>query len=542
VIWAYDKITIQFNCGDLLKHSFFLVIPKQQSNPQRLKEFEEKILQQWISELPIANLGLATRLIYDFILEFNTLAMPSQLRFDTLELLRPSLLTIEDYLRSKLINSDFPKDENDQKVLKLLVALQRQFTIGHWIVVKELTEHESRWFKSKNAAISIQRTIKGLGNIIVSHFIMAMRVPDWVWMDVHSLYKLSVKTKKNTIQVVNWDNNSVNKTSSAEDCYLQILMLSLADSSGLMQKEIRQVYRFTETVCPLISLKTAPVTHQAQQCIILTDEDKAPFFQNQSDVTDAIQASSGANAIALYLDFTNLYQALAHKKISINTSQTRFGVRNYLSDTDEAITQELLDYLQQRWSGISLQSDLLFNDRLDRYVAIGLTASSKLQKKQEQISDDQEFFVHSISNQLLSGVFKKNSVLSIGSLISFRKADTPQPKRTLAVVNRLVVEKERGRISFGVQLLTHQFMSVGYLKFGPQAEEHFKNALVYKGEEEKAKNYIIMDTFVFKEDDIIQLFLNQDQFPIILKNKKNIALGYWQFECFRVSKKDISHY
>ena len=130
--------------GDLLKHSFFLVIPKQQNNPQRLREFEEKILQQWISELPVANLGLATRLIYDFILEFNALAMPSQLRFDTLELLRPSLLMVEEYLRSKLTKNLFPKDENDQKVLKLLVALQRQFTIGYWIVVKELTENESR--------------------------------------------------------------------------------------------------------------------------------------------------------------------------------------------------------------------------------------------------------------------------------------------------------------------------------------------------------------------------------------------------------------
>jgi cyclic-di-GMP-binding protein len=299
--------------GDLLKHSFFLVIPKQQNNPQRLREFEEKILQQWISELPVANLGLATRLIYDFILEFNALAMPSQLRFDTLELLRPSLLMVEEYLRSKLTKNLFPKDENDQKVLKLLVALQRQFTIGYWIVVKELTENESRWFKSKNAAISMQRTIKGLGNIIVSYLIMGMRMPDWVWIDLHALYFLSVKTKKNAIQVVNWDNNAIKKTSSPEECYLQILLLSLADSSGMLQKEIIMVHRFIETVCPLVRISTGPVLMGEHECIVVTEEDEPPYFRHINDSKEIAQSLRKDMPAVLYLDFRVLNKALLDK-------------------------------------------------------------------------------------------------------------------------------------------------------------------------------------------------------------------------------------
>jgi len=72
--------------GAQLKNSFYLVIPKQLTANQRLKEYEAKALQHWIAELPAANPGLVTRLIHDFIIEFNAIEMGAQLRLDALEL------------------------------------------------------------------------------------------------------------------------------------------------------------------------------------------------------------------------------------------------------------------------------------------------------------------------------------------------------------------------------------------------------------------------------------------------------------------------
>jgi hypothetical protein len=264
-----------------VKNSFFLVIPAQQNNPQRLKEFETKALQQWIAELPTANPSLATRLLHDFLLDFNTVEMALQLRLDALELLRPSVHDIEDYLRSRLIKAGFPKEENDKKILTVLISIEKECTIGYWMVLKELTKREVGWFQGKNAALTIQRCIKGLGSIIVSHFIMGMPIPDWVWIDLHSLYNLSVKIKNDTTKVNN-DAQS-GKPSSPEECYRQILMLSLADPTGLMQKEILLVYSFIDTIGSLISLKKEPVSGQQIQCVVLTDEDKAPHYQYEAN-------------------------------------------------------------------------------------------------------------------------------------------------------------------------------------------------------------------------------------------------------------------
>lgn len=517
-----------------MKHSFFLVIPKQKNNPQRIKELDEKILKQWISQLPIANTALASRLVYDFILEFNSLLMPAQLRLDTLELLRPSFLIIEDYLCSSLVKSGFPKDSNDHKALTLLVVLQRQITIGYWIALKEITNHDIGWFQGKSAALSIHRSIKGLSDIVVSYFIMGMPVPDWIWMDLHSLYKLSVKIKKNGTQVPLNDPAQVHKTSTPEECYLQIILLSLADPTGLMQKEIKLVYGFIQSIGPLISLKQKPVANQSEQCLILTDGDKPPCFEMQMDPVNK-EADETSSAI-LYIDFTGLYQAFEQGKIFFNTTQVRFSRMKSLENKEEKITAELLDYLKQRWLGVELKSAPLFSDRLDRLFAIGLMPTFKLQERQgKAIEDGMEFLGHSVSAQLLSCVFKQAGVLSVGSLVSFRKVDAPEHNRTLGVVNKLVVEKTAGQISFGLQFLTDHLVVVNYLDRNSAHHDRPKNALLYHCGEQKGKSYLITDSFILKDNEIVRLLIEQGEFSVMLKNKKNIGLGYWQFECIKVA-------
>jgi phage major head subunit gpT-like protein len=55
------------------------------------------------------------------------------------------------------------------------------------------------------------------------------------------------------------------------------------------------------------------------------------------------------------------------------------------------------------------------------------------------------------------------------------------------------------------------------------------------------KSYIITASFMLKDGDIIRMMMNNDDFPVVLSNRKNVGLGYWQFECRRVAaEKDKS--
>jgi len=158
-----------------VKNSFFLVIPAQEAKPERLKEFEPKALAQWLFELPTANPGLATRLIQEFLIDFNTIKMPCQLRLDALEQIRPKVLIIEEYLRTRLMKAAFPKEENDLKILQVLTSIERELTIGYWMVLKELTHRQISWFQGKNLVLALQRCIKGLNSVVLSHYLMGIR-------------------------------------------------------------------------------------------------------------------------------------------------------------------------------------------------------------------------------------------------------------------------------------------------------------------------------------------------------------------------------
>ena len=531
-----------------MKNSYFLVIPKQQKNPSRLREFEDAALTSWIAELPAANMGLATRLMHDFIIDFNAIEMPSPLRLNALELLRPSILMIEDYLRSRLMRAGYPKEENDQKILSVLVAIEREFAIGYWIVAKDLTRRAVGWFQGKSTALALQRCIKGLSGIVISHFIMGMPIPDWVWMDLHSLYKLSVKIDKNAIKIAS-DTNQIAKSNSPEDCYLQILLLSLVDPTGLMQKEILLVDRFIETIISLVSLKSTPMCGYSMQCVVFTDEDKPPFYQEN--------VTSKKDSSVLYIDFSRLQKVLEHKEKLIDITDARFSSVQMQKNTDGKLTGELLDYLEQRWAGISLQGEPLFSDRLNRYIAIGLASTLDLQDVTD-VRDKKalEFLAQSESDKLLSCVFIQTGVLSVGTLVSFRKTDMLEHNRLLGVVDKIVVTKQSGKIIFGMKLIAPQFISVEYNQFfdppvsngsgtasnsttsnnsATQATIDLKKGLFYATNEQE---YIITDTFMLKDDDTLRIHpANNESFSATLKNRKNVGLGYWQFECIRIREK-----
>lgn len=513
-----------------MKNSFFLVIPPQQSLPHRSKEFEAKALQSWLDELPTANPSLATRLLHDFLIDFNSLELPLTLRLDALETLRSTVLDIEEYLRSRLIRTGFPKEENDKKILSVLVSIEKEFTIGYWMVLRELTKRDLGWFQGKNAALAIQRCIKGLGNIVVSHFIMGVPVPDWVWIDLHSLYNLSITIKQSNTKVTNGQTQT-NKSSSPEECYRQILMLSLSDPTGLMQKELLLVYHFIETINHLVGIRKEPVAGQAIQCLVLMDEDKAPHYQHEIKKADAA---------TLYLDFNKLFKAFKQKAKLINVAEARFSSIHPLKNDNQKPSTELLDYLEQRWMGVDLQSVPLFSDRGDRYIAVGLEAAYELQSALGPISEkDLEIQVLSASDRLLFGFFEKSGLLSVGSLVSFRRIDSSGQKRALGIVNKIVVGKQNNGINFGMQLLAQRFMAINYLQMDDEGKELPQKGLFYHSKElDCEKSFLVTDSFMLKDGDIIRIFMNDDSFSAMLTSRRNVGLGYWQFECRRIAEKN----
>ncbi len=515
-----------------MKNSFFLVIPSQKTNEDQLVSYEKGAVSRWVEDLPVANPGLATRLFFDFVEELNSFELPAQQRLDVLEILRSQFLSIEDSLRSRLIRSGFPKGENERKILDLLILIEQHFTIGYWMVVRELTRRDIGWFQGKHVALAIQRTIKGLSGIVVTQYMMFLAVPDWVWIDLHSLYRLAVKNKKESSKVAD-ETSLIGKVSTVEDSYKQVLLLSLADPSGLMQKEIQDAYHFIGKISQYVRIEKTPVINQQTQCIILMDEDRRPYFEHEAGEVDSS---------ARYLNLTRLYKALMKKDKYSSQNEARFSSINAFNKGTNKIPLGLFDYMLQCWNGFEVQGMPLFSDRLNRYISVGLDATHSLQSLVDTSSGvNVEFLAESFSDRELSCKFEKEGVLSIGSLVSFRKTKELKSKRSLGIVKKITIPKQDGLIVFELAALTSISYAVTYKNIADISDSEKHKALLYgvkNGSGEKS--FIILESFMHKDDDIMRLFMNGEDFPIILGERKNIGLGYWQFECRRIEEKQLS--
>ncbi len=518
-----------------MKNSFFLVIPAQSNSPERLSPYGKDAVNQWILELPTANPSLSTRLLFDFIEDLNKVDMPAQQRLDVLELIRPSFLLIEDYLRSRLLVAGFPKGENEQKIFNVLILIERSFAVGYWVIIREITRRDTGWFKARNVPLAIQRTIKGLSEIVVTHYMMFRAVPDWIWIDLHSLYKLSVRAKKETTKVPDIT-RLPSKVSTSEECYKQVLLLSLAEPSGLMQKEIAQVYRFIGNICQYISIEKQAVKDQKGQCIVLMDEDTKPFWQKDGGQPDSSM---------MYMDLLRLYKALQGSNKYIDNEDARFSSLIKQNKASEKMSASLFMYLQRCWMGETFSGGDFFGDRLDRYISIGLDATHLLQSDSKTRGGEEalEFLAESFSDRELACTFEQEGVLSIGSLVSFRKTNEPESKRVLSVVKKITIPAQSEKIVFELAAISPVSYAVSYVNLDADVKDmddsHHKALLYGVKDKSGEKSFIIVESFMHKNDDGLRLFMGGKNFPIILGNRKNIGLGYWQFECRQIEEKQV---
>jgi hypothetical protein len=505
-----------------VRNSFFLVIPPQTASLDDLKLYEETILNQWILDLPAANQNFTTKLFYKFLLDLNKTKMSIQLRLDTLETLKPVFLKTELYLREKLSSITFPRGKNGQKTSTLLIEIEKEFTLGYWILVKALTKPRAvNWFQGRNTALVLQRMIHAYGGIIASHYMMRLPIPDWVWIDLHAVYSLSIQHKKQTVKVPdNLDYPS--DTSTVTRSYVQILLFSLLETETLMQSELHQIYKLLQPLSAFVSVENSLVKQQALQCYLYVDEDSPPTFEEKEE---------GDNPKRLYLNFTRLYKALKLHIKSAPEKQHRFNVESV------TLSFHILKHQEDCWRGkVSLET-ACFADRLDRFFAVGLESSYELQ---ESIATEQhatlEYLGLSVSEKGLSCDFLQTEMIAIGSLVSFRKTSQRQNQRILGIVSRVKRHKQGSYlVEFDILPIATKIYAVSYRI--DNDEEGLHQSLFYQGQNDnKKKWFIIINSYLLKEQDIIELQLLSKHFWVELLDKKNVGLGYWQFECKRVEK------
>lgn len=305
-----------------------LKLPEQDLPHLTLGADQPKKLEQWVESLPIMNMGETARQLYQFIQELNRLQIDSKLRFQLLEVVRPSILHVSESLQKHYLNQSLVLPEKARRVASLAQALQGHLANGYKLVaVRGIRKVKDKAVR-RAVTTAIHRAVTALGDTLLRCYQLYFPSPRHLWLELHQLFLLAELHGISGTAVEDGDGES-----SIQSAYARCLLLATAKPNQLRQQELAGIYKAAFSWASLIEISTA------------SDDDDLFVFDLQADRppiyrTHASQASESWR----YIDSSRLVEAI--------TAWMRAPGESPLH-VPKSLDESLLSHLQQVWGALT---------------------------------------------------------------------------------------------------------------------------------------------------------------------------------------------
>lgn len=278
-------------------------------------------VKAWIDNLPMANVGETTRLLYNALQELNSLDIPTQQRFKTMELLGKPTDFVGKNMKKHFVGQQLPLDAKNLKIARLARAISSEMAIGYKILVMEQIAGLGRK-DNKLLVTSIIRSIKLLSAVLLNAYQVYDAYPKYVWLELNNLYQYAEANKLHEIAITN-ESRAGSTQTTVTDAYKQIVLLALSCPYRLRHNEVENVYSALEQWSSYTDLQ--PIDENADALFSITlNTDRAPGYlvlrqanenRNNCRVLDANRLSERLRKI---LSDKSKSSSLGKYKLSVN--------------------------------------------------------------------------------------------------------------------------------------------------------------------------------------------------------------------------------
>ena len=219
------------------------LLEEREPLPAGDRRFDPKTFKSWVEDLPKGNLGQTSRELYNVLRKLNRAEIPVSDRMRNLNQLQDSLMFVLDELAGSYIKEPLPLSESNQNRSKLANALYVLVIQAYKIVLDQYHKQSqaSQMLHRSSRIEALHHLLYFLGKDLLHAYQLYQSPPEYIWKEIHSIYKYAVDHNLHKKPVDNEDPRLVAQ-STATDLYLQILLLSLAGPYRLMQGEATSVY------------------------------------------------------------------------------------------------------------------------------------------------------------------------------------------------------------------------------------------------------------------------------------------------------------
>jgi len=224
-----------------MKKNFLNIPPRADAAPTVI-DVREAALKRWIESLPLMDYSRSCDQITEALHDLNCHRVKLPQRIEAMTLLSSRVDKLHKMIPRNFESDTLPLSEKKLESILRPHKLLDECAIGHKIIISDLAADKKLLRKHKKALFfSIVKALHYMSLELIERYLIYRTPEEGTWQDIHKLYGIS--EKMGVLDIAISGNAAQGEAStSINELYKKILLLSLADMSRLMAGEAETVY------------------------------------------------------------------------------------------------------------------------------------------------------------------------------------------------------------------------------------------------------------------------------------------------------------
>jgi len=199
-------------------------------------------LKMWLEALPMANPGVAARMLFNAVKELNGYHIEPSVRLKLLEMLRAPVRLVTVTLDKQVLNMPFPLPAQKRQFGEVSRDFQVEMANGYRLALLDVMSGRDSIPFLKGAMVlgALCKSIVYLREALLKSYLCYSAVPPLVWLDLHKLARFA--DQLNLLDKTVEDDFALGRSKATiAEFYLAPVLLSLANPYRLSQRELNDL-------------------------------------------------------------------------------------------------------------------------------------------------------------------------------------------------------------------------------------------------------------------------------------------------------------
>lgn len=324
-----------------------LNIPALQENPLFLAETRPQKIRQAIAELDSTDaLDIALHLSSELEI-LNRQKVSSSNRMQALDCYREFATGITRILEKDYCNAALPLHDQAKLAAASVESVWLELGYGYKLALIDLQNQLIKLGADKSSAEAIQSAMHAIAEQLLAHYQTYFVPPEHIWSDLHQLYFCAVQLGVQHLAIKDAPGNgsgetTIKSTSTIENTYKHVMLMSLAEPHHLSQGDIRRIADYLSHHVGQAQITAAvPLENDTAAFVIGLNSNNPPLpYSKKSDTPNPVTDILLQTIDLVRIIHQDLGQLQNHKLPSNGSIPLQASHSDYI---------DLLTYLIKNW-------------------------------------------------------------------------------------------------------------------------------------------------------------------------------------------------